>query len=174
MEPEFDAYSTLQIDPLAEEIVLDAAYRALARRYHPDGESPSPARMADINRAYALLRTPELRRRYDVGRKFSPVGPAAAAPSPTADLRSRLHPDEATVGAAGAGGASGAAPADTNGQIGPGSALDFGRYEGWKLRDLARRDPDYLRWLVRHSSGIRYRTAIEQVLRDMRLAAARD
>jgi len=42
------------------------------------------------------------------------------------------------------------------------------------LRDLARRDPDYLRWLARHSSGIRYRTAIEQVLREMRLAAARD
>ena len=167
MEPDFDAYTILQIDPLAEEIVLDAAYRALSRRYHPDGESPSPARMADINRAYALLRTPELRRRYDVNRKFHPVGPAQAAPSapsPTADLRARLRPDEAPPGVA----------ADANGQIGPGSALDFGRYEGWKLRDLARRDPDYLRWLARHSSGIRYRTAIEQVLREMRLAAARD
>ncbi|HJT64492.1 MAG TPA: DnaJ domain-containing protein [Candidatus Limnocylindria bacterium] len=166
MEPDFDAYTILQIDPLAEEIVLDAAYRALSRRYHPDGESPSPARMADINRAYALLRTPALRRRYDVGRKFHPAGPAQAAPSapsPTADLRSRLHPDE-PPGSAG----------DANGQIGPGSALDFGRYEGWKLRDLARRDPDYLRWLARHSSGIRYRTAIEQVLREMRLAAARE
>jgi len=51
MEPDFDAYTILQIDPLAEEIVLDAAYRALSRRYHPDGESASPARMADINRA---------------------------------------------------------------------------------------------------------------------------
>lgn len=165
MEPDFDAYAILQIDPLAEEIVLDAAYRALARHYHPDGESPSPARMADINRAYALLRTPMLRRRYDVGRKFHPVGPAQAtesAPSPTADLRSRLRPDDAPDAAA----------ADGNGQIGPGSALDFGRYEGWKLRDLARRDPDYLRWLARHSSGIRYRTAIEQVLREMRLATA--
>jgi curved DNA-binding protein CbpA len=163
MEPDFDAYGILQIDPLAEEIVLDAAYRALARRYHPDGESPNPARMADINRAYSLLRTPPLRRRYDVGRKFHPVGTAEASPSPTADLRSRLHQEDAQPGAG-----------DSNGQIGPGSALDFGRYEGWKLRDLARRDPDYLRWLARHSSGIRYRTAIEQVLRDMRLAAARD
>ena len=58
-----------------------------------------------------------------------------------------------------------------NGEIGPGSALDFGRYEGWRLRELARRDPDYLRWLARHSSGIRYRTAIEQVLREARTAA---
>jgi curved DNA-binding protein CbpA len=162
LEQEFDAYNLLQIDPLAEGIVLDAAYRALARRYHPDGESPNPARMADINRAYAMIRTPELRRRYDVERRLHPVGPAPAAPSPTSDLRSRLRPEGTTPVAA-----------DTNGQYGPGSALDFGRYEGWKLRDLARRDPDYLRWLVRHSSGIRYRAAIEQVLKEMRVAAAR-
>jgi curved DNA-binding protein CbpA len=119
--------------------------------------------MADINRAYAMIRTPELRRRYDVERRLHPVGPAPAAPSPTSDLRSRMHPEET----------NGAAAADQNGQFGPGSALDFGRYEGWRLRDLARRDPDYLRWLVRHSSGIRYRTAIEQVLKEMRVAAAR-
>lgn len=163
MERDFDAYSLLQIDPLAEEIVLDAAYRALARRYHPDGESPNPARMADVNRAYALIRTPELRRRYDVERRLHAVGPAPTSPSPTADLRSRMHSPE-TNGAAG----------ESKGPIGPASALDFGRYEGWTLRDLARRDPDYLRWLARHSSGIRYRTAIEQVLRDMRVAASRD
>ncbi len=162
LEPEFDAYSLLQIDPLAEGIVLDAAYRALARRYHPDGDLPHPARMADINRAYALIRTPDLRRRYDTERRFHPVGPAPAAPSPVSDLRSRLHRED-TNGEA----------VDISGQIGPGSALDFGRYEGWRLRDLARRDPDYLRWLVRHSSGIRYRTAIEQVLKEMRVAAVR-
>ena len=157
MERDFDAYSLLQIDPLAEEIVLDAAYRALARRYHPDGESPSPARMADINRAYSLLRTPELRRRYDTERRFHPVGPAPATPSPTSDLRSRLQPDVV---------------AEDTGQIGPGSALDFGRYEGWRLRDLARRDPDYLRWLSRSASGIRYRSAIELVLREIRVVGA--
>ncbi|HEY7737461.1 MAG TPA: DnaJ domain-containing protein [Candidatus Limnocylindria bacterium] len=160
MERDFDAYSLLQIDPLAEEIVLDAAYRALARRYHPDGESPNPARMADINRAYALIRTPDLRRRYDTERKFHPVGPAPTTPSPVSDLRSRLHPDAAD-------------PQPASGEYGPGSALDFGRYEGWRLRELARRDPDYLRWLARHSSGIRYRSAIDQVLKEARTAGAR-
>jgi curved DNA-binding protein CbpA len=158
LERDFDAYRLLQIDPLAEGIVLDAAYRALARQYHPEGDTPNPARMADINRAYALIRTPELRRRYDTERKFQPVGPApAASPSPTSDLRSRLQREELS---------NGNAPED--GQIGPGSMLDFGRYEGWRLRDLARRDPDYLRWLARHSSGIRFRTAIDQVLRETR------
>jgi curved DNA-binding protein CbpA len=159
LERDFDAYAHLQIDPLAEEVVLDAAYRALARRYHPDGESPNPARMADINRAYSLIRTPELRRRYDTERTFHPVGPAPTSPSPTSDLRSRLERERA------------AAVAPVDGEIGPGTALDFGRYEGWSLRDLARRDPDYLRWLARHSSGIRYRTAIDLVLREARLAA---
>ena len=32
------------------------------------------------------------------------------------------------------------------------------------LRDLARQDPDYLRWLSRHASGLRYRTEIYQIL----------
>jgi curved DNA-binding protein CbpA len=158
LEPDFDAYSMLQIDPLAEGIVLDAAYRALARQYHPDGDTPNPARMADINRAYALVRTPELRRRYDTGRKFHPVGPAPTTPSPVSDLRSRLHREEPSDNGTG----------EADGQIGPGTALDFGRYEGWRLRDLARRDPDYLRWLARHSSGIRFRSAIDQVLRETR------
>jgi curved DNA-binding protein CbpA len=161
LEREFDAYSLLQVDPLAEEIVLDAAYRALARRYHPDGDSPNPARMADINRAYSMIRTPELRRRYDTERKFHPVGPAPTTPSPVSDLRSRLQRERETA-------ADVAAGAD----IGPGSALDFGRYEGWSLRELARRDPDYLRWLARHSSGIRYRSAIDLVLREARTAGA--
>jgi curved DNA-binding protein CbpA len=157
LERDFDAYRVLQIDPLAEEIVLDAAYRALAKQYHPEGDTPNPARMADINRAYALVRTPDLRRRYDTERKFHPVGPAPSTPSPTSDLRSRLQREEFTNG-----------NGHEDGQIGPGSALDFGRYEGWRLRDLARRDPDYLRWLARHSSGIRFRAAIDQVLRETR------
>ena len=40
------------------------------------------------------------------------------------------------------------------------------------LRDLARSDPDYLTWLSRHSSGIRYRTEIYQILRTMGASAA--
>ena len=43
-----------------------------------------------------------------------------------------------------------------------GTKLAFGRYSGWALRDLARQDPDYLRWLSRHASGLRYRTEIYQ------------
>jgi hypothetical protein len=44
--------------------------------------------------------------------------------------------------------------------------LDFGRYAGWSLKALARHDPDYLRWLVRHSSGVRYRAEIRELIPD--------
>jgi hypothetical protein len=53
-----------------------------------------------------------------------------------------------------------------------GSVLTFGRYAGWSLQDLARRDPEYLLWLSRHSSGIRYRTEIYAILRTMGVSAA--
>jgi uncharacterized protein (DUF3820 family) len=46
----------------------------------------------------------------------------------------------------------------------PTSRLSFGRYAGWTLRDLAQKDPDYLRWLSRTASGTGFRTEIYQIL----------
>jgi hypothetical protein len=42
--------------------------------------------------------------------------------------------------------------------------LDFGRYLGWSLAAIARHDPDYLRWLSRHSAGLRFRDEIQRLL----------
>lgn len=42
--------------------------------------------------------------------------------------------------------------------------LDFGHYAGTTIEELARIDPDYLRWLERHASGARYRGEIHRVL----------
>ena len=42
--------------------------------------------------------------------------------------------------------------------------LDFGHYAGMTIEELGRVDPDYLRWLERHSSGVRYRAEIHRVL----------
>ncbi len=50
--------------------------------------------------------------------------------------------------------------------------IDFGRYQGWTLKDLAKHDPDYLRFLSRHSSGVRYRNQIAQLLPDLSEPAA--
>jgi hypothetical protein len=44
--------------------------------------------------------------------------------------------------------------------------IEFGRYAGWTLGAIARQDPEYLMWLSRHSSGIRYRGAILRLLRE--------
>jgi DnaJ-class molecular chaperone len=49
--------------------------------------------------------------------------------------------------------------------------VDFGRYQGWALEDIARKEPEYLEWLKRHSSGPRYRQEINRVL-DARERAA--
>jgi hypothetical protein len=42
--------------------------------------------------------------------------------------------------------------------------LDFGHYAGSSIEELAASDPDYLRWLSRHPSGVRYRGEIARVL----------
>ena len=49
-----DPYKILQVDPAAEAEVIAAAYRSLAKRYHPDA-NPGPdanERMGEINWAY--------------------------------------------------------------------------------------------------------------------------
>jgi uncharacterized protein (DUF3820 family) len=42
--------------------------------------------------------------------------------------------------------------------------LDFGHHAGRTIEELADSDPDYLRWLARHPSGVRYRGEIARVL----------
>jgi uncharacterized protein (DUF3820 family) len=54
---------------------------------------------------------------------------------------------------------------------GANTTLDFGRYTGMTLRQIARIEPGYLEWLRRHSSGLRYRHQIDEVLAQMPSAA---
>lgn len=44
------------------------------------------------------------------------------------------------------------------------SRLDFGHHAGRTIAEVAELDPDYLRWLARHPSGVRYRAEIARVL----------
>lgn len=144
--PVTDPYRVLQVVPTAEQEVVNAAFRALALKYHPDRDSSEVAvrRMTELNEAYALVRDVATRRKFDASRA------APAAPSPHA---------------------AGPAPAPPRSQS-AGTRLAFGRYEGWTLRDLARQDPNYLRWLSRHASGLRYRTEIYQILGRQGVSAA--
>ena len=79
-EDEFqkDPYKILQVSPDAEPEVIEAAYRSLARKYHPDvvGSSASDERMREINWANEILTSPtkkdEWARRQEGAKKQSP------------------------------------------------------------------------------------------------------
>src|SRR5687768_12248475 len=62
-----DLYAILGVDRGAEPEVIDAAYRALARKYHPDvNRAPDAAeRTRRLNDAYRTLHDPDARARYD-------------------------------------------------------------------------------------------------------------
>jgi hypothetical protein len=44
------------------------------------------------------------------------------------------------------------------------TVLDFGRYQGWSLRDIGNADEDYLEWLTRTPIGRPLRPEISKIL----------
>ena len=96
-------YDVLQVAPGAEPDVIQAAYKRLAFRHHPD-RNPDPAALETmklLNEAYAVLSDPERRRLYDEQLRqpeaVSPPptgGPEGAVPAPqwTPPLVPPLHP----------------------------------------------------------------------------------
>ncbi|HQY90152.1 DnaJ domain-containing protein [Caldilinea sp.] len=74
-------YQTLQVKHDASQAEVAAAYRRLARRFHPDLNAAPDAhrQMQTINEAYNILRHPERRRRYDAT-LAPPVSAAQASP----------------------------------------------------------------------------------------------
>ncbi len=65
-----DYYEILQVSPSAEPEVIEAAYRKLAQKYHPDiNKSPSASdKMRKINIAHDILGDPIKKRNYDTTR----------------------------------------------------------------------------------------------------------
>jgi len=194
-----DPYKTLQVDPEAEDEVIQAAYRRLARKYHPDlapGEEAA-ARMAAINAAWELIGDPAARAAFDRGRA------ATTTSAPTAAATSTGAPSPAPGGAAPSGrpaSSPGPAPgtrppetvspdwtsgrssfgggydesmrrSDGYGSAGPppgrpsGTVLNFGRYAGWSLGEIARLDLEYIEWLDRAPIGRNYRQELDELLR---------
>jgi DnaJ-class molecular chaperone len=145
-----DPYRILQVQPHADPDVVKAAYRVLARKLHPDAaeamDEAAASRMADLNWAYGIVRDPIKRQLWESDRRRAPP------PTPA---------ESATHGA----------PRSPLGADGGDARLDFGRYEGWTLREIVTRDPEYLDWLRRHASGARYRDTIDILLRQRRSSA---
>ena len=180
-----DPYKVLQVDPEADPEVIQAAYRRLAQKYHPD-VTPGPeaaARMTAINAAWAVLRDPARRAAHDRQRTPLPMRPApppptsgsgsaatGAAPGREPDTVSRDWTtgrssvggryDPTTMGASEGLGAAGPPPGNPGGSV-----LNFGRYAGWSLEEIARRDVEYVEWLDRVPIGRAYRDQIDAILR---------
>jgi curved DNA-binding protein CbpA len=231
-----DPYKVLQVDPEAEREVIEAAYRRLARKYHPD-VSPDPdshEKMIAINHAWEQLRDPVKRASVDRARLrasgtaawiaaaeaqartasappprntppiFStPSQPLPAAPKPSgAPSQPSSAPEDrpasstwpfgmsdpaegrpTSASQAGArawtsgrvplgGSPSGAASVrEGDGAAGAppgnpsGSVLNFGRFSGWSLGEIARTEIDYLEWLDRMPIGRTYQAEIDELLR---------
>jgi curved DNA-binding protein CbpA len=184
-----DAYAVLGVDPAADDAHIAAAYRILARRYHPDiaGEAAT-RRMMRINAAWDRVRNPQRRAAYDLElAETDPTRAAAARARRTNRRRYTPPPHHAQGGAEHEAphaqtthGAHYEAPyqgyarpneRDGTGAAGRppgrpyGSVLKFGRHVGWSLGEIARVDPGYLVWLEERPEGRPYADEIDQVLR---------
>ena len=135
----WDLYKTLQVDPDAEIDVIKAAYRVLAARHHPD-VGGSSEKMSSINQAWTILSDPVARATYDRDRRLRTNGERWDAY---------------------------ATPATASHDRANGTIIDYGRYAGWTIPEVARRDPDFLEWLGRTPLGRRYRAEIDEILSRM-------
>ena len=82
-----DHYAMLQVREDADPEVIEAAYRQLMKKYHPDRAAGEPRlaaalheRAKVLNQAYAVLRDPVSRRAYDLQRGV--IGHHRTAPDP--------------------------------------------------------------------------------------------
>jgi curved DNA-binding protein CbpA len=131
-----DLYVVLQVDPGAETDVIKAAYRTLAAKHHPD-VGGSGDRMAELNRAWSVLSDRSSRAAYDQQRRLRIGGDRWDAYS---------------------------SPGQTSSGPSWGRVLEFGRFAGWSIPEVARSDPNYLEWLARTPNGRRYQGEIEDAL----------
>ena len=120
-----DPYKILQVDPEAEDEVIQAAYRRLAQKYHPDRSTGQEAidRMVAINAAWETIGDPKRRASFDLART------AAAATQQT--------PPSPTSGAPVAGAGRPSSP--TSGQAGPVPARPP---DPWQPRPAEQRPPE--------------------------------
>ena len=75
-----DPYTVLGVPRSADAAQVKVAYRQLAMKYHPDrnpGDKGAEERFKEISEAYATLRDPDLRARYD---RYGQTGTSAARP----------------------------------------------------------------------------------------------
>lgn len=145
-----DHYRVLQVDPGADIDVIQAAYRVLARKFHPD-HAGDDAMMKQLNAAWEVLGNKKRRAEFDRKRTGGDV--PAQAPIVTGQPGGgQPSPDHA----------------------GPprgrpfGTVLTYGRYEGWSLGQIALVDAEFLEWLRSVPGGRYLKPEIDALLNEVR------
>ena len=71
-----DYYKVLGLEPGADDKAVKAAYRKLARKYHPDvsKEKDAENQFKEVAEAYEVLKSAEKRAEYDELRKYAQQG----------------------------------------------------------------------------------------------------
>jgi DnaJ-class molecular chaperone len=144
-----DYYKILGVPKTATAKEIKAAYRKLARKYHPDvnkGDAKSEARFKEINEANEVLSDPAKRRRYDtLGSDWASYGPPPGARPGGAGGRVVDFGDEdlggfseffRTIFGGGGGGFGGARAGGSAGGTGGGFEEIFGRARAARGADV--------------------------------------
>ena len=65
--PTITLYDVLEVSPRASTDTIEAAYKSLAKRFHPDRNKAPDAdpKMKQINHAYSILKDPDKRKLYN-------------------------------------------------------------------------------------------------------------
>ncbi len=86
-----DYYKILGVPKTADEKAIKAAYRRLARKYHPDVNKGASERFKEINEAHTVLSDPEKRKRYDTlgpdWERYAQAGAGARSPFEGQEVR---------------------------------------------------------------------------------------
>jgi DnaJ domain len=159
-----DPYAILGVDRSATDVVIAAAYRRLARTFHPDiAGDGATSDMMRINAAFDRIRDRRRRARhaaeeaeelgYASHRSDAHGSAATGSGRPQEDARRWSPPRDGTGGA-------GRPPGRPSGSV-----LEFGRHIGWSIGEIARVDPGYLVWLEERPDGRPYIAEIDRTLR---------
>ncbi len=126
---ERDAYEVLQVSRHASWREVRTAYRALARRYHPDGTTPDADHMVAINSAYNHLDREQREGRGGASTR-TPAGPGAPGDGAASAAAGPAAPTYGSL----TGRLMAARRVDT-------PVVDFGQYAGWRIAEIAEHDP---------------------------------